>query len=70
MASTAMVTISVGSACGNGLFLADFDHLTAFVLAAVRAGAVGKLLLVAVRAVGQAWRRQVIVRAAGGGTLL
>jgi hypothetical protein len=42
----------------------DFDDLTAFVLAAVRADAVGELLLVAVGAFGQAHFFEGIVRAA------
>ena len=53
-----------------GLLFGDFDDFTALVLAALRAGAVRQLRLVAVRALGDAGQAQVIVRAAGRGAPL
>jgi hypothetical protein len=54
------------SQTGGGLFLGDFDHFTALVVAAFRTGAMGDLGLVAVRTFSDAWHFEVIVRAAGG----
>jgi hypothetical protein len=45
----------------GGLFFRDFNHFAAFVLAAMRAGAVRKLRLVAIRALGVAEHAQMIV---------
>jgi hypothetical protein len=46
-----------------GFFL-DVEHSSAFIHAALRAGAMGQLLLVTVRALGEARSRQEVVRAA------
>ncbi len=52
------------------LFFRDFDHFAAFVLAAMRAGAMGKLRFVAIGALGMAEHTQVVVSPSGGGALL
>jgi hypothetical protein len=54
----------------GALFFRDLDHFTAFVAAAMRAGAMGKLWFVAIGALGVALHLQVIVRPARGGALL
>jgi hypothetical protein len=52
------------------LFFRNLDHFTALIAAAVRAGAMGKLGLMAIGALGAAGYLQMIVGAAGGGALL
>jgi len=51
------------------LFFRNLDHLTAFVSAAMRAGAVRELRLVAIGALGAAGDAQMVVGAARGGAL-
>ena len=53
-----------GCRTGYILFLLDFDNLAAFILAAMRAGAMRQLLLVAVGALGEPWLLELVVRAA------
>ena len=52
-----------------GLFFRDFDHFTAFVLAAMRTGAMRKLRFVAIGALGVAEHAQMIVSPARGSAL-
>jgi hypothetical protein len=65
MASTAIVVIE-----GESLLFGDFDDLAAFILAAVRANAVGNLGFVAIGTLGENRAGQRVVRPAGGGTAL
>jgi hypothetical protein len=53
----------------GGLFFRDFDHFAAFVLAAVRTGAMRKLRFVAIGALRVAEHAQMIVSPARGGAL-
>jgi hypothetical protein len=52
------------------LFFGDLNHFTALVLAAMRAGAVGQLGLMAVGALGFSERGQMVVGPPGGGPFL
>jgi len=52
------------------LFFGDFNHFTALILSAMRAGAVGQLGLMAVGALGLAKRREMIMGPPGGGPFL
>jgi hypothetical protein len=54
----------------GALFFRNLDYFAAFVAAAMRTGAVGKLGLVAIGALGVAEDLQVVVGPAGGGALL
>ena len=59
-----------GMTLPEALFFRNLDHFAAFVAAAMRAGAVGKLRLVAIGALGAAGDLQMVVGPAGGGALL
>jgi hypothetical protein len=54
----------------NALFFRNLDHFAAFVAAAMRTGAVGKLRFVAIGALCVAEDLQMVMGPAGGGALL
>jgi hypothetical protein len=62
--------VTMEKTISGALFFRDLDHFTAFITAAMRAGAVGKLRFVAIGAFGAPSNAQMIVSPARGGALL